>query len=101
MTDMTPEQLDAWRAKQAMNETCRSLLGHTTLNIATIAARLAREDVRPTDPDVLAVREICALDADDNDCCDIGALFRDGRFDNGPDIRRCLAAYRAGREAGR
>ena len=59
---MTPEeQLDEARAKEAYREWCEDgCHGDDTIDVATIAARLARENwtpPEPVDPDLLAFRE--------------------------------------------
>ncbi len=107
MTDMTPEQLDAldqWRAEQAME--CRilrySYSANDMLETAKTAARLAREDVRPVNPDVLAVREMCAQAiVDEQGDVSWAKDYRNGLYDKSFTVTVALAAYRAGREAGR
>ena len=57
---MTNEELDEARAKEALRETDEANRYFTFLEVATLAARLAREGwtpPEPVDPDVLAFRE--------------------------------------------
>jgi hypothetical protein len=99
---MTPEELDEavaheaerrWRASGGNVGLARSLS-----EVATIAARLRRENWTPppVDPDVLAVRGVLAslsnLKIDHE-------WYRDGTFDGLTSFQMALAAYKAGREA--
>ncbi len=99
MTDMTPEQLDAARYTEA-SERALVQVDYSLTRIFQIYRELVRSDWRPTDPDVLAVREICAQESEAQ-LIGMGGVFRSGEADADRVMRCALAAYRAGREAGR
>lgn len=93
---MTNEELDIARAKEAIHHS-------KSLNEAAYtAARLAREGWTPTppvDPDLLAVREIVALEWQQFGSRTVANETRSGDHDDKWFVNCALAAYKAGREA--
>jgi len=100
---MTPEELDEARAKEAYREWCEDgCQGDDTIDVAAIAARLAREGWKPpepVDPDLLAFREWVnrhglydhnVVEADTNA----------GKYDSRCEAQAFLAGARMGREQG-
>ncbi len=97
MTDMTPEQLDAARHKEAVAREGLHLAG-----VFEIYRELVRTDWRPVNADVLAVREMCAQAiVDEQGDVSWAKDYRNGLYDKSFTVTVALAAYRAGREAGR
>ena len=101
---MTPEELDEARAEEAyrqwQEEGCQ---GDDTIDVAAIAARLAREnwtppEPEPVDPDLLAFREWAACRSEENCATAWASAYRQGRFDRKDDARAYLAGARMARE---
>jgi len=90
---MTNEELDEATADEAWR------LLEEGQDVATIAARLAREGYappEPVDPDVLAVREFLSRSADD---ITARRNYLAGNYDTHNWFQSALAAYKAGRAA--
>ena len=101
---MTPEELDDARAEEAYRqwreEGCQ---GDDTIDVAAIAARLAREnwtppEPEPVDPDLLAFREWAACRSEENCATAWASAYRQGRFDRKDDARAYLAGARMATE---
>lgn len=95
---MSPEELDEARAKEAYREWQeQGCQGDDTIDVASIAARLAREGWTPpepvVDPDILAFRE-WAAQGPGNPRWAIEA----GQWDNGLAAHTFLAGARMARE---
>jgi hypothetical protein len=104
---MTDEELDMAVGHEAVRlwrESGASAFTPMT-DVATTAARLAREGWMPVDPDLLAVREIVAVEwekwcAKHQVTTHYGAkLTRSGHCDRDHSFRAALAAYKAGKAA--
>ena len=97
---MTPEELDKARAEEARRIFVEEPLDHA--DVATIAARLAREGWMPVDPDLLAVREIVAKEWSKRGWQSLAASVQIGDEDvTSRSVVAALAAYKAGKEAGK
>lgn len=99
--DMTPEQLDEARAREAQRQIdpdCAwEIQGQPFKTKMALAARLAREGWTPTDPDLIEAREVCAPILARMRGVHEDAVFR-GVFDLDPDLQCALAAIKRGRE---
>lgn len=95
---MTEDDLDVATAQEAMR---RAWSGGdpTPLDIAILAARLARENWRPVDPDLIEARELAATAAKSL-CWDTYTVERVRSGENSDCwlIDRFLAAIKRGRE---
>jgi hypothetical protein len=97
---MTPEELDEARAKEALREADEANRYFTFLEVATLAARRAREGwtpPKPVDPDVLAFREWALVRSDDRKFRDRAAVVA-GKLDYASEADAYLAGARMARE---
>ena len=97
---MTPEELDRARAGEAWRICNTKSFFEESPTI--IAARLAREGWMPpppVDPDVLAVRKVLARPEVGSSVNSKGYLA--GEYDHERSFQMALAAYKAGKEAGK
>lgn len=95
---MTPEQLDEARAKEAVREADEADRYFTHFEIATLAARKARENwtpPEPVDPDLLAFREFASKAARS---ASLAESYRDGDMDSCASAYLFLAGARMARE---
>lgn len=103
---MTNEELDKARVVEAWriyDEAVAQKLPFHASVVRTVA-RLAREGWMPpppVDPDVLAVRELVAAKYEQNNFPEQAKLARKGAIDDWAVIVMALAAYKAGKEAGK
>ncbi|MCA6276579.1 MAG: hypothetical protein IM662_02320 [Phenylobacterium sp.] len=99
---MSPEeQLDEARGKEALREADEANRYFTFLEVATLAARRAREGwtpPEPVDPDVLAFREWGAADCEADGWTAGATLHRQGHFDLSEGAAAFLAGARMARE---
>lgn len=93
---MTPEELDEARAREA--ERRIPWREQSAVGVAQLAARLARENWRPVDPDLLEAREIAAQQAEMDGSPDWATRARQGEADKGNWVQIALAAIKRGRE---
>lgn len=84
---------------QWVKERAWKLINKSGGPVTALARYIAKHEKPPVDPDLITAREICAGVADESYLSDLGYSYRDGTYDNAPDVQFILAALKEARNA--